>query len=60
MQYEGRRRWTTIGDTNPMAETEARSQARSVLAGVREGRESVPAQPAAIAFDAVADEVFAH
>ena len=59
-QYEGRRRWTTIGDADAMSETEARSQARSVLAGVREGREGVPAQPAAIAFEAVADEVFAH
>lgn len=59
-QYEGRRRWTRIGDADAMAETEARSQARSVLAGVRNGRESAPAQPAAIAFEAVADEVFAY
>ena len=41
-QYEGRRRWTTIGDADAMSETEARSQARSVLAGVREGREGAP------------------
>ena len=59
-QYEGRRRWARIGDADAMSETEARSQARSVLAGVRKGREGVPAQPAAIAFEAVADEVFAH
>ena len=59
-QYEGRRRWTRIGDADAMAETEARSQARSVLAGVRNGRESAPEEPAAIAFEAVADEVFAY
>ena len=59
-QHEGRRRWTGIGDADAMSETEARSQARSVLAAVRKGREGVPAQPAAIAFEAVADEVFAH
>ena len=59
-QYQGRRRWTRIGDADAMAETEARAQARSVLASVQKGREGVPAQPAAIAFEAVADEVFAH
>ena len=59
-QHEGRRRWTTIGDADAMAETEARSQARSVLAGVRKGQEDGPVQPAAVAFEAVADEVFAH
>lgn len=59
-QYEGRRRWTTIGDADAMAETEARSQARSVLAGVRTGPGNTPAQPAEIAFEAVADEAFAY
>ena len=59
-QYEGRRRWTRIGDADAMAETKARSQARSVLEGVRKGRDGAPAQPAAIAFEAVADEVFAY
>ena len=43
-----------------MSETEARSQARSLLADIRKGRESVPTQPAEIAFEAVADEVFSH
>ena len=43
-QYDGQRRWTKIGDTDAMPETEARSQARSLLAGIRKGRESVPAQ----------------
>ena len=59
-QYEGRRRWTKIGDADAMPEAEARSQARSMLAGVEKGRESVPAQPAEIAFEAVADEVFSY
>ena len=31
-----------------------------MLAGLRKGRESVPAQPAEIAFETVADEVFAY
>ena len=57
-QHEGRRRWTKIGDADAMAEAEARSQARSLLAGIRKGRESVPDLPADIAFEAVADEVF--
>ena len=59
-QYEGQRRWTKIGDADAMPEAEARSQARSLLAGIRKGRESVPAQPAEIAFEAVADEVFSY
>ena len=59
-QYEGRRRWTKIGDADAMPEAEARSQARSMLAGVGKGRESVSAQPAEIAFEAVAEEVFAY
>ena len=59
-QHEGQRRWTKISDTDAMPETEARSQARSLLAGIRKGRESVPAQPAEIAFEAVADEVFSY
>ena len=59
-QYEGRRRWTKIGDADAMPEAEARSQARSMLAGIRKGRESVSAQPAEIAFEAVAEEVFAY
>ena len=57
-QHEGQRRWTKISDADAMPETEARSQARSLLAGIRKGQESVPAQPADIAFEAVADEVF--
>ena len=59
-QHKGQRRWTKISDTDAMPETEARSQARSLLAGIRKGRESVPAQPAEIAFEAVADEVFSY
>ena len=59
-QYEGRRRWTKIGDADAMPEAEARSQARSMLAGIGKGRESVSAQPAEIAFEAVAEEVFAY
>ena len=60
MQHEGRRRWTKIGDADALAEAEARSQARTLLAGLRKGRESVPAQPVEIAFEAVADEVFSY
>ena len=59
-QHEGQRRWTKIGDADALAEAEARSQARTLLAGLRKGRESVPAQPAEIAFEAVADEVFSY
>ena len=61
-QHDGQRRWAKIGDADATAEAEAeaRSQARSLLAGIRKGRESVPAQPAEIAFEAVADEVFSY
>ena len=57
-QYEGRRRWTKISDADAMSEAEARSQARSLLAAIRKGQDSVPDLPADIAFEAVADEVF--
>ena len=59
-QYEGRRRWTKISDADAMSEAEARSQARSLLAAIRKGQDSVPDLPADIAFEAVADEVFAY
>ena len=59
-QHEGQHRWRKIGDADAMAEVETRSQARSLLAGIRKGRESIPARSAEIAFDAVADEAFAH
>ena len=42
-QHEGQRRWTKIGDADAMSEAEARSQARTLLASLRKGRESVPA-----------------
>ena len=59
-QHDGQRRWAKIGDADATAEAEARSQARSLLAGIRKGRESVPAQSVNIAFEAVADEVFSY
>ena len=61
-QHEGQRRWTKIGDADAaaMSEAEARSQARSLLAGIRKGRESIPDLPPDIAFEAVADEVFSY
>ena len=59
-QHERRRRWTKIGDADAMPETEARSQARSLLASIRKGRESIPDLPPDIAFEAVADEVFSY
>ena len=59
-QYDGQRRWTKIGNADVMSETEARSQARSLLAGIWKGRESIPAQSVEIAFEAVAGEVFAY
>ena len=59
-QHEGQRRWTKISDADAMPEAKARSQARSLLAAIKKGRESVPTQPAEIAFEAVADEVFSY
>ena len=59
-QHEGQRRWTKIGDADAMSEAEARLQARSMLAGIRKGRESIPDLPPDIAFEAVADEVFSY
>ena len=59
-QHEGRRRWTKIGDADGMSEAEARLQARSLLAGIRKGRESIPDLPPDIAFEEVADEVFSY
>ena len=59
-QHERRRCWTKIGDAYAMPEAEARSQARSLLAGIRKGQENAPALPSNIAFEAVADEVFAY
>ena len=41
-QHEGRRRWTKIGDADALAETEARSQARTLLAGLRKGTGECP------------------
>ena len=59
-QHEGQRRWTKIGDADAMSEAEARLQARSLLAGIRKGRESIPDLPPDIAFEAVANEVFSY
>ena len=59
-QHEGQRRWTKIGDADAMPEAEARLQARSLLAGIRKGRESIPDLPPDIAFEAVAEEVFSY
>ena len=59
-QHERQRRWVKIGDADAMPEAEAGSQVRSLLAGIKKGQESVPALPAEIAFEAVADEVFSH
>ena len=43
-QHEGQRRWTMIGDADATAEAEARIRARSLLAGIRNGLESVSVQ----------------
>ena len=59
-QHERRRRWTKIGDADAIPEAEARSQARSLLAGIKKGQESIPDLPAEIAFEAVAGEVFSY
>ena len=60
-QHEGQRRWTKIGDADAsLAETEARSQARSLSASIRKGRESIPDLSADMAFEAVSDEVFSY
>ena len=39
-QHEGQRRWTRISDTDAMPEAEARSQARTLLAGLTKGRDT--------------------
>ena len=59
-QHERQRRWTKIGDAGAMSEAEARSQARSLLAGIWKGQENAAVLPSDIAFEAVADEVFAY
>ena len=43
-----------------LSEAETRSQARTLLAGLREGRENTTALPSDIASEAVADEVFTY
>ena len=43
-----------------MSEAEARLQARALLAGIRKGQKCAPDLPAEMAFEAVADEVFAY
>ena len=59
-QYDGKRRWAKIGDADAMPEAEARSRARSLLAGIRKGLADAVVQSADIAFEAVAEEVFAY
>ena len=54
------RRWTKIGDADAMPETEARSQARSLLVSIRKGQENAAPLPSDIAFEAVAEEVFSY
>ena len=57
---DGKRRWTKIGDADAMPEAEARSQARSLLAGIRKGQENSAVLPSDIAFEAAADEVSSY
>ena len=57
-QHRGKRVWKIIGDAAAIAEPEARTRARSMLAALRDGREPDAADPGGTLFETVAEEVF--
>ena len=59
-QHRGKRVWKIIGDVAAIAEPEARARARSMLAALRDGRESAAMDPGGTLFETVAEEVFAR
>ena len=57
-QHRGKRVWKIIGDATAIAEPEARARARSMLAALRDGRETDAVDPGGTLFQTVAEEVF--
>ena len=57
-QHQGRRVWKIIGDAGSIGTDEARNQAKTLMAAIREGSDVQSAAPPDIAFETVADEVF--
>ena len=57
-QHRGRRVWKIVGDASALAETEARSRARAMLAALRDGRDPHAGAPGETPFETVAREVF--
>ncbi len=59
-QHRGERLWRRLGDAAAIAEPAAREMARAELAAFREKAELLVESPGEIAFEAVAEEVFAR
>ena len=57
-QHRGKRVWKIIGDAAAIADLEARARARSMLAALRDSRETEAADPGGTLFETVAEEVF--
>ncbi|MDE0173740.1 MAG: tyrosine-type recombinase/integrase [Defluviicoccus sp.] len=57
-QNDGRREWKTVGNAATLTESEARIQARAMLAALRDGGEPDATDPGETPFEAVAEEVF--
>ena len=57
-QHNGRRFWKIVGQAGAIGPDEARSQARTLLAVIRNGSGDETAAPADVAFETVAEEVF--
>ena len=57
-QHQGRRVWKIVGDAGAIGVDEARDQARTLVASIRNGIGDEAAPPPDVAFEAVAEEVF--
>ncbi len=57
-QHQGRRVWKTVGDADAMSEAEARERARSMLASLRDDKETEASKSGEALFETVAEEVF--
>ena len=58
-QHRGRRVWKTVGDAAVLTESEARAQAKAMLAAIRDCGEPDTEAPGETPFETVAGEVFA-